>query len=407
MLFDQHRILAAERRLEGGWRTREFDARAQLCQKTPIGLENGDDASMIAVLTGMGAVLCGFLLALLMRKPKRIIGDIWLAGWLAIFLSYFLTFAAMQAVSNAALLTVLALAGQCAAALLAPAQFLHAWTFTAGATRKGLLVAAPALAVIVLTILLPLLFPTTVESGAILADVPRWFALVPPLALLLTLAYPIAALSRLHTHRRRLKQRLSNLHSSGLAWTRIWAWSTIALLVIQAGVFLFSLTGRLATPFHVALLIGAQVAQVAYVGWRGTSQTQVFLLEGGEDDAPDKTDLAEAREDFAKLTGYVAANEPHIAGGLTAADLADRIGWARHRLTRALQLGGETNFHDFMNRARVVTVKRLASDPKNARVTLLSLAMDAGFGSKSAFYAAFQASEGVSPARWRADFTAG
>ncbi len=357
---------------------------------------------MIAALTGMGAVLCAFLLALLMRKPKHVLGDAWLAAWLSVFLAYFFTFAAMQIVSNATALTVLALASQCAAALLAPAQFLHAWTFTAGPPHKGPLFAAPALAIIVATIALPLLFPLSVESGAILADVPRWVALVPPLALLLTLAYPIAALARLRAYRARLKQRLSNLQSSGLAWTRIWALSTIALLVVQGAVFLLSLTGALTTPFHVALLISAQVAQVAYVGWRGTLQTQVFLLDGRDDDAPDKVDLADARADFARLRQFVAANEPHVDGGLTAADLADRIGWARFRLTRALQLGGETNFHDFMNRARVETVKQLARDPKNSRVTLLSLAHDAGFGSKSAFYAAFQAAEGVSPARWRA-----
>lgn len=357
---------------------------------------------MNATLTGMGAVLCAFLLSLLARKPKHVLGDVWLAVWLAIYLALFLMFAAMQLVSNATALMALALTAQCAFALLAPTQFLHTWTFTAGPPLKGLLFVTPVVAVIVATVALPLLFPLSVESGAILADVPHWFALVPPLALMLTLAYPIAALMRLHTYRTRLKQRLSDLQSSGLAWTRIWAWSTIALLVAHGAVFLLSLTGVLTAPMHVALLISAQVAQVAYVGWRGTLQTQVFLLDGKNDDAPDKVDLAEARADFALLRQFVVTNEPHVEGGLTAADLADHVGWSRFRLTRALQLGGETNFHDFMNRARVETVKRLASDPQNSRVTLLTLAHDAGFGSKSTFYSAFQAAEGVSPARWRA-----
>jgi hypothetical protein len=338
---------------------------------------------MIATLTGMGAVLCAFLLALLARKQKSVLGDTWLAAWLGVYLAYFFTFAAMQLVSNAAALIVLALAGQCAVALLAPAQFLHACTFTAGPPQKGPLFAAPALVVIIATVSLPLLFPLSVESGAVLADVPRWVALVPPLALLLTLAYPVVAFARLRAYQARLKQKLSNLQSSGLAWTRIWAWSTIALLVVQAAVFMVSLTGLLTTSLHVTLLIAAQIAQVAYVGWRGTSQTNVFLPDGNDYDAPDKEDLAAARADFTILSQFVTTNEPHVEGGLTAPDLADRIGWARFRLTRALQLGGETNFHDFMNRTSVETVKRLAHDPKNARVTLLSLALDAGFGSKA------------------------
>lgn len=358
---------------------------------------------MIASLTGMGGVLCALLLAMLVRKPKRVLGDDWLAVWLGLYLTYFIAVAAMQTALSAAMLTVLALVGQSAVALLSPAQFLQTWTFTAGPARKAFLFVGPALLVILVTLSLPLFFQLRVVSGALLVDTPPWFALAPPVALLVTLGYPVAALARLRTYRSRLKQRISNLHASGLAWTRAWAWSTIALLVVQAGVFLVSLTGMLAVPLHIALLICAQVVQVAYVGWQGISQTQVFLLDNADEfTAPDQNDLAEARSDFATLRQFVATEEPHVDGDLTAGDLADRLGWARFRLTRALQLGGATNFYDFMNRARVETVKRLAVEPRHARTTLLSLAHDAGFGSKSAFYVAFQAAEGMSPARWRA-----
>ena len=380
----------------------------RVCWGVPEDLPNnqgGRDArsDMTATLTGMGVVLCALLLAMLLTKPKRVLGDGWLAVWLGLYLVYFVAFAATQTPLGAGALTVLAFIGQSAAALLSPAQFLHAWTFTAGSARRGLLFALPALLLVLATLSLPWFFDLRVVSGALIADVPRWFALAPPLALLLTLAYPIAALVRLRMHRARLKQRLSNLQESGLAWTRVWAWSTIALLVVQVGVYLVSLTGLLAIPLHVALLICAQVAQVAYVGWQGISQRQVFLLDTAHEFAvPDRSDLAEARADFATLREFVMREEPHIDGALTAGDLADRLGWARFRLTRALQLGGATNFHDFMNRARVETVKRLATEPRYARATLLSLALDAGFGSKSAFYVAFQAAEGMSPARWRA-----
>jgi AraC-like DNA-binding protein len=358
---------------------------------------------MIATLTGMGVVLCALLLAMLLKKPKRVLGDDWLTVWLGLYLVYFAAFAAMQAPLGANALTVLAFVGQSAVALLSPTQFLHAWAFTAGPAPKGLLFAGPALLLILATLSLPWFFDLRIDSGALVADVPRWFALAPPLALLAMLAYPVAALVRLRRHRSMLKQRLSNLRESGLAWTRLWAGSTIVLLVVQVGVFLVSLTGVLTIPLHVALLICAQVAQVAYVGWQGISQRQVFLLDNADEfSMPDRSDLAEARTDFIALGQFVTAEEPHIDGALTAADLADRIGWPRYRLTRALQLGGATNFHDFMNRARVETVKRLAAEPRYARATLLSLALDAGFGSKSAFYVAFQTAEGMSPARWRA-----
>lgn len=358
---------------------------------------------MIAVLAGMGGVLCAFLLALLLRKPKRVLGDEWLACWLGLYLVYFGAFAAVQMARDSIFLTVLALVAQSAVALLAPAQFLHTLTFTAAPTRHALLIAAPALFLVVITLSLPLISGLRIEQGALIVNVSPWFALAPLAALLATLAYPLAALARLRTYRTRLKQRVSNLHAAGLAWTRIWAWSTIAILIAQASVFVVSLTGALTIPLHLALLIFTQVLQVGYVGWRGIAQTQVFVADNADEfAATDQSDLAQARADFALLGQFVIQHEPHVDGALTAADLADRLGWARFRLTRALQLGGQTNFHDFLNNARVETVKRLALEPRYARASLLSLALDAGFGSKSAFYTAFQAAEGVSPARWRA-----
>lgn len=358
---------------------------------------------MIATLTGMGGVLCAFLLALLVRKQKHVLGDAWLGVWLGLYLAYFISFGCMQADLGPIWLTVLALVGQGAIALLSPVQFLHAWTFTAGPMRRGLTFTGPAVLLALVAVALPAFFPLKVESGALVADVPAWFMLAPPLALLLTLAYPLAALARLGAHQARLKQKLSNLHTSGLAWTRAWAWSTVVLIVVQAAVYLISLTGLLTVPLHIALLVCAQVAQVAFVGWQGVLQTQVFRLDDADEfSAPDQRDLAAARADFALLEQIVAREEPHVDGVLTAAGLADRIGWARFRLTRALQLGGQTNFHDFINLARVETVKRLAAEPRNSQVTLLALALDAGFGSKSAFYVAFQGAEGMTPARWRA-----
>ena len=358
---------------------------------------------MIATLTGMGGVLSAFFLALILRKPKKVLGDEWLAVWFGLYLAFFGSFAVMQQAANSSILTTLALTGQIAAILLTPAQFLHAWAFTAGSLRDGFLLACPAALLVLLTLILPLNVTFRVEAGAMIADVPPWYALVPIAALLGTMAYPVAAIARIRSHRSRLKQRISNLHTTELVWMQAWGLSTVALLLLQLVIFLISLSGWLAVPLHVALLVFGQVVQVAFVGWRGISQTGVFLTADGDVfSSPSKLDLANARLDFAALSCFVATREPHLDGTLTAGDLADRIGWARFRLTRALQLGGETSFHDFLNSARVETIKRLALEPRNASATLLSLALDAGFGSKSAFYTAFLAAEGMSPARWRA-----
>lgn len=360
---------------------------------------------MIAILIGMGGSLCLLLLALTLSKAKRALGDVWIAAWFALYLIYFACMGAAQLLDAPTLLLPLALIGQCAATLLAPAQFLHTWSATAAPMREGLARAAWALVLIGALIALALSMPLSVRSGAIVADVSPWLLAAPLMAMLATAAYPIMALRRLHAHRAQLKQRLSNLQNTGLAWTRTWALSTIALLIAQALTYVVSLSGAMSVPLHVAVLICAQTAQIAYVGWRGLAHGGIFRVDPGEDAsaAPGQADLAAARADFATLQAFAAEHQPHTEPDLSAQALADQLGWAPFRLTQALRLGGASNFHDFVNLARVETVKRLMLDAKLARRGLLSLALDAGFGSKSAFYEAFRAAEGMTPARWRAE----
>jgi len=65
------------------------------------------------------------------------------------------------------------------------------------------------------------------------------------------------------------------------------------------------------------------------------------------------------------------------------------------------------NFNDFINEYRVQEVQHLLSDPKNSKFTLLSLALEAGFNSKSSFNRAVQKHLGVSPNQLKKNFNKG
>ncbi|PLX12240.1 MAG: hypothetical protein C0597_13735 [Marinilabiliales bacterium] len=58
-----------------------------------------------------------------------------------------------------------------------------------------------------------------------------------------------------------------------------------------------------------------------------------------------------------------------------------------------------------MNQYRIEEFKRLASSPKNHQFTLLSLAYECGFNSKSSFNRYFKKSTGVTPSQYFAQIT--
>lgn len=58
------------------------------------------------------------------------------------------------------------------------------------------------------------------------------------------------------------------------------------------------------------------------------------------------------------------------------------------------------NFNEFINSFRLETFKSKALDPKNKHLTLLGLAYESGFNSKTAFNAFFKKTEGKTPRAW-------
>ncbi len=55
------------------------------------------------------------------------------------------------------------------------------------------------------------------------------------------------------------------------------------------------------------------------------------------------------------------------------------------------------NFSEFINHYRVETFKRISKDPKNSHITLLGLAYDSGFNSKTVFNTFFKKETGMTP----------
>lgn len=90
--------------------------------------------------------------------------------------------------------------------------------------------------------------------------------------------------------------------------------------------------------------------------------------------------------------------------GLTIRSLAERMRVPEHQLRALINKGmGFRNFSDFLNRYRIDFAKKILSDPDQARLPVLTIAMDAGYNSLAPFNRAFKALEGTTPTQFRSD----
>lgn len=105
----------------------------------------------------------------------------------------------------------------------------------------------------------------------------------------------------------------------------------------------------------------------------------------------------------ARLLQFMEAHKPHRDETLSIAKLAARLGEQEYRLRRTIngQLG-HRNFSAFLNGYRLAEVKAALADPAQQDVPIITIALDAGFGSLGPFNRAFREAEDMTPSEYRA-----
>ncbi len=81
-------------------------------------------------------------------------------------------------------------------------------------------------------------------------------------------------------------------------------------------------------------------------------------------------------------------------------DLAQRVGKSIHHVSQAINQHRGDSFSDFLNAYRVEAAKTLLSSDQAQRFTILAIAHESGFNSKTAFYNAFKKFEGKTPSQF-------
>jgi AraC-like DNA-binding protein len=106
---------------------------------------------------------------------------------------------------------------------------------------------------------------------------------------------------------------------------------------------------------------------------------------------------------LARLASEMTSERLYRQDGLTITAVAARLGVPEYRLRRAINQGlGARNFNAYLNQFRIDEAKTALADPDQRDVPVLTIALDAGFGSLAPFNRAFRAETGCTPTEFRA-----
>ncbi|MBV6443520.1 MAG: helix-turn-helix domain-containing protein [Haliscomenobacteraceae bacterium CHB4] len=238
-------------------------------------------------------------------------------------------------------------------------------------------------------------------------------------------AYTILAHRLLQKHRRVIADLFSNQEKINLQWLQY-------LIYGLAGIWIVVLLGK--DP----VIYGATVVFVMFIGYFGIRQVGIFTnqpelqiaqsIYDSSDTAPpdnqtdtapmpffsEKTDLEAALPDKKKyeksgltpeaaetlhqrLQNLMTTEQLFKESELSLTDLAERLDTHPNYLSQIINEKEGKNFYDYVNSMRVEVFLKMAADPKNRHFTLLALAMECGFNSKSAFNRYFKKATGQPP----------
>ena len=156
----------------------------------------------------------------------------------------------------------------------------------------------------------------------------------------------------------------------------------------------------------VGLQASHGAAQLVPAGWAGVALAQQAALASPPaarpaalPEAPARPtelppDLLPARE---RLLALMADERPWLEPELTLAGLALRLHLHPAQLSRLINLGCGQGFSDFVNTYRVAEAQRKLADPRFAHYSLVGVALESGFNSKSTFNRVFKKLTGQAP----------
>lgn len=237
-------------------------------------------------------------------------------------------------------------------------------------------------------------------------------------AVLSGITYVCLSLYSLHRHQRNLYNQFSYTERINLAWLRylIFGIATIWIAVIWGrdqyiyglGTFFVFFIGYFGikqvgifTSNHAVkpdqILIPAAILNLPEQ--KENDPEEVIIDQPVEKSKYQKSGLQD--EDAViihqKVIGYMQKDKLYLDPELTLVDLAQKLKIHPNTLSQVINSKEKKNFYDFVNAHRIKEFKRVISQPESQQYSLLGLALQCGFNSKTSFNRNFKKTTGLTP----------
>lgn len=234
------------------------------------------------------------------------------------------------------------------------------------------------------------------------------------------ISYIIIALLLFNNYKKVLKTNYSSLDLKNLDWSRRFFIGLLVVMIIDVSTSIYEMfipleweTGFLTIIAYIIILI--------YLGYYGLSKANIlipeFLLKNTTKDSPEeihkkynpkpisKINPSEGEELKLHLKNIMKIERPYLDENITLNRLAKLLSISDKKLSELLNQHLNTNFYDWINKYRVESVKKKLISSEDNALTIIEVAYDCGFKSKSSFNRIFKKETGHSPSEYKKLFS--
>jgi AraC-like DNA-binding protein/multidrug transporter EmrE-like cation transporter len=306
--------------------------------------------------------------------------------------------------------------------LLGPLVYLYILSYTNSSQKFNLLYLLHALPYLFFTTVVFLQF-TVNSEGSIIEDKYIIEASQKPIFFIMGLfrvfwgtIYMIAGLFMLKKHSLKISKHFSYTENIDLKWLK---YVLIMMVVIWATVIFINILSNYNKFIDYRLgdnIIQLVVTMVVFLlGYFGIKQQIIYSAPtpNSASAVPEKAKETSANQYqksglkkeesenyLQKLLQYMDEETPYLDGKLSLAQVAEGIGISKNHLSQVINANLNKNFFDFVNAYRVELIKKKMNNSSNNNITLLGLAYDCGFNSKSSFNSIFKKMTDLTPSEY-------
>jgi AraC-like DNA-binding protein len=180
----------------------------------------------------------------------------------------------------------------------------------------------------------------------------------------------------------------------------------VRFFVITAAILWMAVVLRYAMPTTPNLLVPLGASFLIYaMGYLKLRRPEPETEEKDEQPARkyEKSTLTPERSEryLDKLVNFMEKEKPFTDGDLTIQKLAEKLSIPANHLSQTINERLGQTFSDFVNCYRVEAAKRKLLDPGSRHLSVLGIAEEVGFNSKSSFNSVFKKHTNMTPSEFR------